>query len=246
MPPTPPRHHGPGLLFALMLLAAAAPGCLPENRDTPGGPRPLPPATGGAPGEGGAGGSPAPSYPDAAVTQQGGSGGVAAGTGGSGGSAGGSGGSPALPDAAAGGGRGGSGSGGAGGRAPDAGRDVGGTGGTTGDGANARPTPPWSKIQLLFANCVFCHHDANMRTDLQYDVLHKNIINRPATKLDPSCPVRTLIIPGQPMSSLIYLKVSGKQPSGCGDRMPPKPPILVPSEVEMIYDWILAGAPATE
>lgn len=244
MPPTPPRHHGPGLLFALMLLAAAAPGCLPENRDTPGGPRPLPPATGGAPGEGGAGGSPAPSYPDAAVTQQGGSGGVAAGTGGSGGSGGGSGGAPVLPDAAAGGGNGGgSGGGGAGGRAPDAGRDM---GGTTGDGANARPTPPWSKIQLLFANCVFCHHDANMRTDLQYDVLHKNIINRPATKLDPNCPVRTLIIPGQPMSSLIYLKVSGKQPSGCGDRMPPKPPILVPSEVEMIYDWILAGAPATE
>jgi hypothetical protein len=58
--------------------------------------------------------------------------------------------------------------------------------------------------------------------------------------------VRTLVIPGDPLKSLVYLKVAGKQPAGCGAQMPPKPPVLTAAEVQMMYDWILAGAPATD
>lgn len=53
------------------------------------------------------------------------------------------------------------------------------------------------------------------------------------------CKDMTRVTPGDPMKSLLYLKLSGMQP--CGMPMPPGTP-LAADMVSMIKAWITAGA----
>lgn len=53
------------------------------------------------------------------------------------------------------------------------------------------------------------------------------------------CKDMTRVTPGDPMKSLLYLKLSGMQP--CGMPMPPGTPLSA-EIVGMIKDWITAGA----
>jgi hypothetical protein len=147
----------------------------------------------------------------------------------------------ARPDAA--GGRGGNG----GSPAVDASVDVRGAGGGSADAAGGTPDQAagvltFENVRIYFANCVFCHHEPGKRTDLQDIGLYQRLINRPATNLTAGCTVRTLVVPGQPMMSLIYRKVSGMVPANCGTPMPPKAPRFTPQEAQLIYDWIAGGA----
>jgi hypothetical protein len=178
---------------------------------------------------------------------EGGSGG--AGGGGSGGSVKLDAGPTAKLDASSGGGSGGGGSsGGAGG----SGGGSGGSGGSPDAGAKldggkdsgpVSSTGTWEKLNLVLANCIFCHNDPSKRLDLQESGLYERLINAPATKAPAGCTNKTLVVPGQPMMSLLYLKIAGKMPAGCGERMPYKKAPVTAMELGIVFDWITAGAP---
>lgn len=55
------------------------------------------------------------------------------------------------------------------------------------------------------------------------------------------------VVPFEPEASLLYLKVAAKlesEPAPCGDTMPPgSEPALPEEQVELIREWIEAGAP---
>ena len=52
----------------------------------------------------------------------------------------------------------------------------------------------------------------------------------------------TLVVPGSPSSSLMYLKVSLTDASPCGVKMPDALAPLTQDQVTQVSDWILAGA----
>jgi hypothetical protein len=150
------------------------------------------------------------------------------------------------------GGKGGDGTGGAGGKLdasvePDSGGSLPPDAGMKRDAAVdfAKPTSDgtWDKFNLVLANCVYCHNDPNKRLNLQYENLDTRLINAIAEKSPANCPNRIAVVPGDPMQSLIYLKVSGKMPANCGARMPFNKPPITATELKIVYDWIAAGAP---
>jgi len=51
------------------------------------------------------------------------------------------------------------------------------------------------------------------------------------------------VVPGDPMNSLLYLKVSGTMAATCGARMPFNKPMVTAMELKTVFDWIMAGAP---
>jgi hypothetical protein len=115
----------------------------------------------------------------------------------------------------------------------DAGKDFG----------TANPAATWDALQLVLANCVYCHNDPSKRLNLQYQDLYQRLVNAVAEKSPAGCPNRVVVVPGDPMSSLLYLKVSGKMPAGCGARMPFNKPPVTAMELKTVFDWISAGAP---
>jgi hypothetical protein len=107
----------------------------------------------------------------------------------------------------------------------------------------ANPNATFEKLELVLANCVYCHNDASKRADFQYTNLHGKLVNAVAEKSPAACPTRMLVVPGEPMQSLLYLKVAGTMASTCGARMPFNKPMVTPMELKIVYDWIMAGAP---
>jgi len=107
----------------------------------------------------------------------------------------------------------------------------------------ANPSATFEKLELVLANCVYCHNDSSKRIDLQYTDLHAKLVNAVAEKSPAACPTRILVVPGDPMNSLLYLKVSGTMASTCGARMPFNKPMVTAMELKIVYDWIAAGAP---
>jgi hypothetical protein len=104
----------------------------------------------------------------------------------------------------------------------------------------------FEKVSLVLANCVFCHTPALKRTDFQENAgLYMRLVNVIAEHAPTGCVPRTLVVPNNPMMSLLYLKVSGKVPAGCGAPMPYKKPMLSAIELQILLDWINAGAPPT-
>jgi hypothetical protein len=111
------------------------------------------------------------------------------------------------------------------------------------DFAPAGPSATWDALQLVLANCVYCHNDPSKRLNLQYQDLHARLVNAVAEKSPANCPNRILVVPGEPMQSLLYLKVAGKMPANCGARMPFNKPPVTAMELKTVFDWITAGAP---
>jgi len=105
------------------------------------------------------------------------------------------------------------------------------------------PAATWDAFNLVLANCVYCHNDPSKRLNLQYQDLYKRLV-AVAEKSPAGCPNRVPVVPGDPMSSLIYLKISGKQPASCGARMPFNKPMVTPMELDIVFKWIKAGAPS--
>lgn len=158
--------------------------------------------------------------------------------------------------AGGGGGNSAGGSGGSGGTGgsilPDAGAtrpDAHGIGGAPDAGANtgkdgpAATTGTLENVRLVTANCIYCHSDASKRVDLQDQGLYMRLVNVTAAHAPSTCMIRTLIVPHDPSKSLLYLKVAGKVPPGCGAPMPYKKPMISALELGFILDWINAGAP---
>jgi hypothetical protein len=113
----------------------------------------------------------------------------------------------------------------------------------TDNGADAS-SASWEKMNLVLANCIFCHNDPSKRVDLQESGLYMRIINMPAAHAPANCTNKILVVPGQPMMSLLYLKIAGKMPANCGAQMPFKKPPVTAMELKIMYDWIAGGAPA--
>jgi hypothetical protein len=108
---------------------------------------------------------------------------------------------------------------------------------------SAAAAETWEKLNLVLANCVYCHNDPTKRLDLQESGLHGRLVNTEAERVAPGCPNKVLVVPNDPMASLLYQKLTGTMPEGCGERMPYKKPAVSDLELQFVRDWINAGAP---
>ncbi len=121
----------------------------------------------------------------------------------------------------------------------------------TGLCSDTRPlAPTFANVQLLFSTiCTTCH-TSMVELDLRSPSSYGNLVNKPA--VDYAMPPTTdscggtLVVPGHPETSYLYIKVSSDAPCA-GSRMPltdigtTSP--LMPCEITAIHDWIAAGAP---
>jgi hypothetical protein len=207
------------LLFALSLVVIAPAACDDDNNDnTTDGSVSFDSAAGGTGGTAGSGGT--------------GAGGIA----GSGGS--GTGGAAGI-DAGAGGAA-----------AGDAGTADAGDAGAT-DGGDAAPAPTFTQVytQVIAVRCMPCHTTptgggvVNGKLDMSTQALaFTNLVNVPAAGV--ACNTKgTRVTPGNPDTSVLYLKVSLDDPSPCGNKMPLNQPALTEEQADMIENWIASGAP---
>lgn len=137
-----------------------------------------------------------------------------------------------IKDAAGNGGNGGGG-GGTGGSTE--------TGGGGGDGAAPTFTQIYGQILQPHA-CAgsYCHIGGFGAEDMHLAYTH--LVGAPAMD-DGECKGHTLVVPGDPEHSLVYLKVASTEPP-CGKSMPPSGLTVVsPDDVALLRAWIAAGAP---
>ena len=121
--------------------------------------------------------------------------------------------------------------------------------GSTGSAAPGEPTFT-NVYNALFSvsgigGCYGCHGGlANPALNGNFAMLsdqattYKGLVSAPSSEASV-CKDMTRVTAGDPMKSLLYLKLSGMQP--CGMSMPPGTP-LSPEIVELIKAWITAGA----
>ena len=98
-------------------------------------------------------------------------------------------------------------------------------------------------IQSVFnTRCSNCHvdHGGNPSGDLDLDPEFSwdNLVNGPSNEQ----PGRYLVVPGQPLDSVLFEKINCEMP-GAGMRMPRMRPPLPLAEQALIFDWIMLGAP---
>ena len=125
--------------------------------------------------------------------------------------------------------------GGSTGSGDDGGTDDGGTDdGGTDDTASSEEG--WCAVQNLFvAQCTVCHGTSG---DLDLATApYAALVNQPAST-DASL---TLVVPGNPEASFLYVKAAGTQGAGQGTEMPPNKGVDA-AGLQVIYDWIAAGA----
>lgn len=95
------------------------------------------------------------------------------------------------------------------------------------------------------SRCNFCHSmpasqvsNGMFHTGKDQAETYASIMDRVSTSA--ACSGRSVIVPGDPEQSLLYLKISGPPP--CGNRMPLGGKALSAAQVQMIRSWIAAGA----
>lgn len=95
----------------------------------------------------------------------------------------------------------------------------------------------WCAVEAIFAaDCTSCHGSGSTSyVDLETDA-YNAIVNQPAIMY----PDKTLVVPGDPDASFLYLKVTGAQ-GGDGGVMPPSG-ALGAADAEVIRAWIADGA----
>jgi hypothetical protein len=87
-----------------------------------------------------------------------------------------------------------------------------------------------------------CHGKSVSWTPLSdIDTAHQNLLGDASL---PGCGLTQLVVPGDPESSLLYMRVSPDldPEAACGAKMPQGSSGLDATKAQMIYDWILAGA----
>jgi hypothetical protein len=112
------------------------------------------------------------------------------------------------------------------------------TGGDTGDA----PAPPatWAEVKpTLMNSCGFssCHGSAAGGLFIWNALEPTDLINEPATGL----PGGVLVVPGDPDSSYLYLKMIGAE--GIDGTVMPPGGMLDEESREIIRSWIASGAP---
>lgn len=142
--------------------------------------------------------------------------------------------------------------GGAGAPAGGAGSSASGSGGMSGSSGSAAPGEPTftNVYNALFSvagigGCYGCHGglvnpalNGNLAMLSDQATTYKALVSAMSSEASV-CKDMTRVTPGDPMKSLLYLKLSGKQP--CGMPMPPGTPVS-PEVVGLIEKWIMAGA----
>lgn len=103
-----------------------------------------------------------------------------------------------------------------------------------------------SDIQNIFnMRCANCHvdHGGSPSADLDLDpeFSYVDLVNAPSGFQSG----RFLVIPGQPLNSVLFEKINCDMPN-YGVRMPNGRPPLPLAEQAMIFDWIMLGAPAQQ
>lgn len=87
---------------------------------------------------------------------------------------------------------------------------------------------------ILNSRCVGCH-GSNGGLSLEPGQAESNLVGVPST-----CnPELLRVKPGDPDSSLLYLKITD-DPRKCGQRMPAAGPPLRQEEIDLIRQWILS------
>jgi hypothetical protein len=126
-----------------------------------------------------------------------------------------------------------------------------GTSGSAGGGA-AASGPTFSAVyDALFLNtaaagCFGCHSgmsnpalNGNFSMITDKAAAYKGLVAAKSSP-DSMCKDMTRVTAGDPMKSLLYLKISGTPP--CGMKMPPGGMPLPADVVTLVKDWIMAGA----
>ena len=105
------------------------------------------------------------------------------------------------------------------------------------------PTPPpltQLQDQIFTPRCAFvgCHGPfPNLGLVLLRGQSYSSLVNVTSAELAPM----KRVLPGQPNNSYIVLKLQG-DPRITGERMPYGGPYLSASDIQMVRDWIAAGA----
>lgn len=122
---------------------------------------------------------------------------------------------------------------------PDGGTDAGIDAGVV----DERSRYTWVQKNIFSPVCaVYCHRGASAPKGLQLDAV--NAYQRTVGMKSVEVPALTLIKPGDPMNSYLYLKVIPSDPRRVGERMPlNEPPYLPAEKLEAIRSWIARGAP---
>lgn len=105
---------------------------------------------------------------------------------------------------------------------------------------------PWEDFTLAIDNCVYCHPgEGSVQMNSRFDdaaKLHATLLA--ATTYVPSaCQWKTMVVPGKPLESLLYLKLFDPPPANCGARMPKTAKPAEQWAIDRIRNWILSGAP---
>jgi hypothetical protein len=114
------------------------------------------------------------------------------------------------------------------------------------------PGPTFARVneEILKPNCTFaCHSGGDNAAgglDLSVDP-YSVLVGAAPTALACEGVAMKRVAPGDPMTSLVYVKVLAKQENVepiCGDVMPPAPePALTQAQLDLVRAWIAAGAP---
>jgi hypothetical protein len=107
--------------------------------------------------------------------------------------------------------------------------------------ANILAVPP-----LQGGQCVGCHGSMGMyQIAATRSGAYTQLVGAPHNR-GSGCSIPSMVVPGDPQRSLIYLKMSSAQPAGCGDGMPAMSQVTPASPLQFIVSmgsWIRAGAP---
>ena len=100
--------------------------------------------------------------------------------------------------------------------------------------------------QIFTPRCALptCHAAAQPPHDLSLQPAdaYASLVNHAA---DESNHGLDRVLPGDPANSFLVLKLRGTLEPGEGDRMPRGGPYLDASAMQLITDWVTAGAPET-
>ncbi len=111
-----------------------------------------------------------------------------------------------------------------------------GDGDGVGDACDTASTPTYTQVQAIFnSRCVFCH-GVSGGLSLQSSGSFSNLVNVSSSQI----PTLDRVEPGDPDNSYLVWKIEGR--SGIVGARMPLGGILSPGDIDLIRDWIAAGA----
>lgn len=110
-----------------------------------------------------------------------------------------------------------------------------------GCGPSQPPTLGRVQSEVFNASCNFaaCHRGVGANGLNLESPSHAKLVNVAATGVDGG--TRILVVPGKPDESYLFEKISKDMPAA-GMRMPNTGDVLEPARIQLVRDWIAAGA----